>query len=218
MASAVRNMASPQRWSEQAHIDLGALSQRVTGLEGRIADIGTQIGDLSRKLDGRPTNWWAVIGGIVSLLTLIGIVFGQAIAPMNYNIDRHEHEIAHIAETAVNREDYLRDHNQFNQWLESLRDRVRHDEDNAVKQQQVDTLTQTWEARTTARDKVIDAEIARIDKEIDNILDTYAEAKTVDDQFKRTDDRMNSIVGGLNEMRHDFYTSLHMQMPPPSIR
>ena len=217
MPNAVRNMASPQRWSEQAHIDLGALSQRVTGLEGRIVDIGTQIGDLSRKLDGRPTNWWAVIGGIVSLLTLIGIVFGQAIAPMNYNIDRHEREIAHIAETSINREDYLRDRAENERWLASLRDRMRSDEDNAVTRREIDALSHTLNDATAARDKVLDAAIARVDKEIDNLLDTYAEAKTVADQFQHTDERINTIVGGLNEMRHDFYLSTH-SAPPATIK
>ncbi|MDE2106274.1 MAG: hypothetical protein KGL39_54140 [Patescibacteria group bacterium] len=90
-----RSRRNPRQeaWVEQAHVDIGALAQRVTGLEGAIASVVDQIHDLAKKLDTRPTNWYGVIAGVGVILTLGGGFFYQAIAPVNSEILRNSTHI-----------------------------------------------------------------------------------------------------------------------------
>ena len=184
----------PQEAWQQAHVDIGALAQRVTGLEAGVQEIRGAIVDLSKKLDSKPTNWIGVIGGLTAVLTVIGGAIGMLLSPVNGILDRHEHEIAHIAETGIHREDYVRDRDQTEKWLGSLRDRMRFNEDRGVFKDDMD----------------------RIEKAIAKLADTAATKADLADDAHRTDERINTIANGLHDLQHDFYTSQRGPGSPPS--
>lgn len=46
----------PPTWRDQNHIDIGALAERVAGLENAIVNIGDQLRDIGKRLDAKPTN------------------------------------------------------------------------------------------------------------------------------------------------------------------
>ena len=183
----------PDAW-QQAHVDIGALAQRVTGLEAGVQDIRGAIVDLSKKLDAKPTNWWAIIGGMMAVLTVIGGAIGMLMSPMNGNIERHEREIAHIADTAVNRADYLRDREESERWISSLRDRTRFNEDRGVFKSDLD----------------------RIDKALAKIVDASATKTDLADDARRTDERISAVASGLHDLQHDFYTNRALGPPNAS--
>ena len=172
----------PEAW-QQAHVDIGALAQRVTGLESGVADIRGAISDLSKKLDSKPTNWLGVISGLVAILTVIGGAIGMLMSPVNSMLDRHERSIEHIAQTAINRTDYIRDHDENERWITSLRDRTRFNEDRGVFKDDLD----------------------RIDKALTKLAESAASKADLADAARRTDDRINTVANGLHDVQHDFY-------------
>lgn len=175
----------PQEAWQQAHVDIGALAQRVTGLESGLQEIRGAIGDLAKKLDSKPTNWWGIIGGLMAVLTVIGGAIGMLMSPVNSDIARHEIAISHIAETAVHRSDYLRDREETERWLGSLRDRVRFNEDRGVFKDDLD----------------------RVEKSLAKLAESAATKSDLADDAHRTDERLTTIAAGLNELRHDYYVN-----------
>lgn len=180
---AQRRAAAPEAW-QQAHVDIGALAQRVTGLENVVEQIRGAISDLSKKLDGKPTNWLGIIGAQVGVLTVVGAAMSMLLSSRDASIDRHEREITRILETAVNRTDYLRDSEQKDHWMESLRDRIRFNEDRGVFKDDLD----------------------RVDKTIAKLADAMATRSDLTDDAKRTDERINSLATGLNDLRREVYS------------
>jgi hypothetical protein len=175
----------PEQAWQQAHVDIGALAQRVTGLENGLQEIRSAIGDLAKKFDAKPTNWWGVIAGMAALLTVIGGAIGMLMSPVNGTLDRHEREIGHIVESAVNRADYMRDRDETERWLNSLRDRQRFNEDRGVFKTDLD----------------------RLEKLVTKLTDSTATKSDLSEDERRTDDRINTIAGALHELQHDFSTS-----------
>ena len=183
-------MAPRSQWSEQAHIDLGALSQRVTGVEGSISDIGGQLRDLSKKLDSKPTNWWGIIAGLVGLLGLVGGFFTQAIQPITAVLDRHE------------------------RYLEKTVSIDAYEKDRENSRRAVDLAAQREEAATTEREKVKAETLARLDKSVDRITELMATRAELEAQARRSDERINAIAAGM----HDLAVSrpaLTIPIPPP---
>ncbi len=196
--------AMPQEnWQQQHHVDIGALSQRVTGLESIISDIRLAIGDLSKKLDAKPTNWWGIIAGIVALLSLIGTVFLQAMAPVNASLDRHEREIGHIADSAVNRADYLRDREESERWTSSLRDRQRFNEDRGVFKDDLERVERTIARTMDTMAKGIEGSATKTDLAND---------------ARRTDERINTIASALHDLQHDFYSARITPVTPSLMK
>lgn len=175
----------PEQAWQQAHVDIGALAQRVTGLEAGVQEIRSAIGDLAKKFDAKPTNWWGIIGGMTALLTVIGGAIGMLMSPVNGTLDRHEREIGHIVETAVNRADYIRDREETQRWLESLRDRQRFNEDRGVFKDDLD----------------------RLEKLVTKLTESSATKADLSDEQHRTDERVNTLAAALHELQHDFSTS-----------
>ena len=183
----------PQEAWQQAHVDIGALAQRVTGLEAGVQEIRGAIVDLSKKLDSKPTNWWGIIGGLTAVLTVIGGAIGMLMSPVNGSLDRHEREIAHIAETGVHRDDYARDREQTEKWLGSQRDRMRFNEDRGV----------------------FKDDLERVERALAKLADTAATKADLADDVRRTDERINTLANGLHDLQHDFYAS--RATPPASV-
>ena len=190
MATPPRPMP-PDAW-QQAHVDIGALAQRVTGLEGGVQEIRGAISDLSKKLDAKPTNWFGIISAQVGVLSVVGGAMALVMAPRDASIERHERDIARISENAVHRADYLRDAEQNERWLGSMRDRLRFNEDRGVFKDDLD----------------------RVDKAIAKIADAMAAKSDLADDARRTDERISALSAGLNELRHDFY--MGRSTPPPA--
>ena len=180
--------------SDQVHIDLGALAQRVTGLEGSIVSIGDQLRELARKLDGKPTNWYGVIAGVVGLLTLIGGVFAQAIAPINADLGRHEREIGHIVDNAVSRVDYQRDADKNERWSGSLRDRL----EDKVGQRQFAELKERLDERYRITEDYNKSSLARLEKRIDTLDLELVKRPEIEAANHAQDGRIDSVANGLH--------------------
>ena len=173
----------PEAWQLQTHVDIGALAQRVTGLETGVQEIRGAIGELSKKLDAKPTNWYGIIAAQVGLLTVIGGAITFLVSPINASLERHERDIARISENAIHRSDYLRDAEQNERWLGSLRDRVRYNEDRGV----------------------FADDLGRVEKELSKLADMAATKTDLADDSHRTDERISALSAAINEIRHDVY-------------
>jgi len=180
-----------QAWAEQSHVDISALAQRVTGLENGVQDIKGIITELAKKLDARPTNWFGIIGAQVGVLTVIGGAITFLVNPINSDISRHEHEISHIAESAINRSDYLRDREETERWIGSLRDRQRFNEDRGVFKDDLD----------------------RLEKLVTRLAESAATKADLAEDQRRGDERINTLAGALHELQHDFAAS---RVAPPA--
>lgn len=78
-------------------IDLGALNQRVTGLERSIHDIATQLGALSTKLDERSRTPWAVlIAGAGFMLLFMSTIGVLAYRPIDQEQNRQAADIREL--------------------------------------------------------------------------------------------------------------------------
>ena len=207
----------PEAW-QQAHVDIGALAQRVTGVEGTLQQIWGALGDLSKKLDSKPTNWWGIIGGIVGLLTILGTVFVQAMQPVNGTLERHDHEIAHISENALRKDDYFRAHDALQRevkemnekderWIASLRDRLRDDEDHAITQRQFSELKERLderykitEAYAKAADESAASRITALDAQVVKRPEIEAANHSQDERITALSTRMNAIQAQVDAM------------------
>lgn len=78
----------------KARYDIGALDQRVLGLEQAVQSISSQIGALSTKLDERGrTQWPTLITAGAFLLAITGGLGTLALRPIEANQMRHEHRL-----------------------------------------------------------------------------------------------------------------------------
>ena len=200
MTQAARKRGSVPDWQDSVHVDIGALAQRVTGLEAGMQQIQGAIGDLSKKLDGKPTNWYGIIGVGATVLSVIGGAITMLISPINADLNRHERDIVHIGESVVGRSEYTRHHEELARWLENLRDRVRADEDIAVTRREHDALSKRLDDEASSR---LRGDAA--------IVDQFTKSMEADEH--RTDERINTIANGLHDLQHDFYTT-HQTIPP----
>jgi chromosome segregation ATPase len=220
---------------EQAHIDIGALAQRVTGLEGGVADIRVAISELSRKLDGKPTNWYGVIGGVVSMLALIGTVFAQAIAPINTDLTRHERDISRITETALSKEDYYRAHETLvkqvkdlsenaleqikeqdareDKWVSSIQDRLRADEDGSVSQRQISDLRANLDERYRITQEADKQWFERIMNRVDTI-----DAQLVKrPELQQAQESMTARINIIGNSLHEIQAQIEAAFPPSKV-
>ena len=197
----------PEEWLSQTHVDLGALAQRVTGLENGHSEIRGAIGDLAKKLDAKPTNWWGVIGGVMAILTVIGGAIGFLITPVNGTLSRHEQDIAHWAQMTITRPEYVKDHEELIKWLESLRDRIRVNEDVSVSRREFDTMAKRLDEEVVTRTKSDEEATDRIEKSLERLEASVATRADFAESNRRTDDKVNMLASSLNEIRRDFYAA-----------
>ena len=197
----------PEEWLSQTHVDIGALAQRVTGLENGLSEIRGAIGDLAKKLDAKPTNWWGIIGGLMAVLMVIGGAIGFLVSPINGTLSRHEQDISHWSQTAITRPEYAKDHEELIKWLESLRDRIRVNEEVLVSRREFDTMAKRIDEESASRAKSDGETIERVEKAIDRLEVGVAMRSDVAESNRRTDDKVNMLATSLNEIRRDFYAA-----------
>lgn len=78
----------------QARFDIGALEQRVYGVEKAVTDISAGIAALSTKIDERArTPWATLIAGAVFLLAFMTSVGVLAYKPIESDIARHQQRL-----------------------------------------------------------------------------------------------------------------------------
>jgi hypothetical protein len=192
----------------QSQVDIGALTQRVTGLEASVNGIVDSIRALSEKLDSKPTNWWGLVAGMVGIFSLGGGAVTMLLSPINLSIERHEHGITHIAESAINREDYVRDRGETERWISSVRDRLRSDEDVAVSQRELGELEKRVDERYKITTEFITETVRRghdSNKELIAELDKHIAAIDIQ-QVKRPE------IEAANHSQDDRITTLSTRM------
>lgn len=87
---------------DKARYDLGALEQRVFGLEKAIGDISAAISALGAKIDERArTPWATLISALVFLLMFISTVGVLVYNPINSELTRHERLIAKVQDRYI---------------------------------------------------------------------------------------------------------------------
>ena len=207
-ASRRRDVTAPA-WSESVHVDIGALAQRVTGLENSVQDIRVGIQDLSKKLDTKPTNWIGVISALVAVLAVVGGAIAFLIAPINDSLSRHERALEHVSTTALSRPEYTEHHQELERWITNLRDRMRADEDVAVTRRDVDAIMKRIDEEVATRIRNDSEVLAHLGKDVDRLSATSVTRAEMDADSRRTDERINTLGSGLHDLQHDFYTSGH---------
>lgn len=79
---------------QRVRYDIGALDQRVVGLEKTINDLSSSIAALSTKIDERSrTPWATLIAGAGFLLLFMSTVGVLASRPIEADIARHERRL-----------------------------------------------------------------------------------------------------------------------------
>ena len=162
---------------EQALAFNAATEQRVINLEHVVTDIRGAISDLSKKMDTKPTSVWIIMSSLGGILAVVGVAIGLLLAPRDASIERHEHEIGKIADTALTRDDYFRNHEtlvqqvkdlnaalieqvkeqdaRYDRWNSSLRDRLTADEKSAVAQDNSNRETYASEKQIAELEKTL---------------------------------------------------------------
>lgn len=102
--AATIDMANPRTSGrdQQARYDIGALEQRVYGVEKAINDISSSIAALGTKIDERSrTPWATLISAAAFLLLFMSTVGILAYRPIEADIGRHERHLSGIEDRYV---------------------------------------------------------------------------------------------------------------------
>lgn len=98
---------------DRAHSDIEVVKQRMTSLEAAFTGFSTQLQDIGKRLDTKPTDVWKIIGGVVTVISLVGgfLLVGKqpyddGLARHDREISQHSVEISRLAETALSKEDF----------------------------------------------------------------------------------------------------------------
>lgn len=87
---------------QQARFDIGALEQRVYGVEKAVNDISSSIAALSTKIDERSRTPWATLiaaaGFLLLFMSTVGVL---AYRPVQSDLDRHERRLNSFDERYV---------------------------------------------------------------------------------------------------------------------
>jgi hypothetical protein len=199
-------------WHEQNHIDIGALSERVDGLASSIGDIRDTLASINKRIEAKPTDTWKIVGGVGVLLTLGGGFLFQSLAPLNAEIARHDREIGRVADTALTRDDYRREHDEFVSWVSSLRDRQRADEDTVaatrIEMAKLEGATDERHAEYLRDHEETQARISTLDGNQIKRPEIEAQNAAVRELItlltNGTGARIDAVIASLNELRHDF--------------
>lgn len=98
-----RDMANPRaNRDQQARFDIGALEQRVYGVEKAVNDISSSIAALSTKIDERSRTPWATLiaaaGFLLLFMSTVGVL---AYRPIEADQARHERRLNAMDERYV---------------------------------------------------------------------------------------------------------------------
>lgn len=205
----------PPNWHEQNHIDIGALSQRVTGLEDALGDIRDSLNTISKRIDAKPTNWWQVIGGVVGLLTLVGAFLYQGQQPVNFELARHDRELEKFADTAVSKDDFrtVLDLEQRRAASLDAASAKTADELEAARNEvaRLEGASEERHAEYLRNYAALETRVAAVDAnlikrpEIESLVSALR--GQVDLANTGLNDRITSVISSVNELRHDFGSS-----------
>lgn len=217
---------SQEKSWDRAYSDIEVTKQRITGLENAFVGVNAKLEDISKRLEARPTDIWKVIGGVVAVLALVGGFLWQGKEPLDDNLARHDREISRLVETAVSKDDFklsLEQQQRRNLAMDAAITKVA-DESATRTAKVTDEMTAArialafasgqeaaWheqyvkdDARHTNREDTIDSQqIKRPEIEAANValkeMYTLAAASI--------NERVNSVILSLNELRRDFGAS-----------
>lgn len=202
-------------WHDQNHIDLGAQDQRISNLENAIGDIGDQLREIGRRLEARPTDVWKIIGGVVTIISLVGgfLLIGKQ--PYDEGLARHDREIGRLVETAVAKDDFKtsidlqqRRNLEADASREKLRDELEETRIELAKLEGASTERHEEylrdHAETSAYVHTLDANLIKR-PEIESGLAALRELVTL--TSSAANNRVDTVVGSLNELRRDFGAS-----------
>lgn len=86
----------------KARIDIGALDQRVIGLEKALSDITSAIAALGAKIDERSrTPWVTLISAFTFMLAFIAAIGVLAYKPIESDLARHERTLEKMQDRYV---------------------------------------------------------------------------------------------------------------------
>lgn len=201
----IRKARRTRTVTEQTRVDIGALEQRVYGVEQGLQNILSQIGGLSTKLDerGRPQYSLLIsIGGL--LLGVIGSLSYTVITPITTDIGRLERGIDRLIDNTVSRRE-------FDERIGALVARVAKNEA-AVEKLADTTLPIAVHNEFKARiDQRIDSlrenalrELGRIDGEIGALRGDMVSRSEHQTHWSETSDRINSLSARITDLQHTF--------------
>lgn len=212
---------TPNPW-DQTHVDIGALAQRVTGTEKAIENLSNQFSSLANsfqnqmaaigsKIDAQQsayaasknTNWPALISAGAVTLTVIGGFFFSQMQPINNDLARHERENSHIAATAVAKDDFKNYIDSTSKWIESLRDRLRADEDGAVTQRQIKELVDRLDDHNRLTESSDAQQIARLEKQLDSVDANQIKRPEISALLATAEERISTLSIRMNEIQSE---------------
>ena len=202
--------------------DLGALSERVTGTERQISDLAnvvdrmetglsTQIRELATVVQNqssafasaRATNWPAVLATGAAILGVAVIIGGSTLSPIYRSIDTLLLDTRALDKDTVSKLDYKETTDLVSRLVETLRDRVKTDEDNSVSQRQHGELI----ARLDERDRMEQDDYKAFQGRVEDFMTYTSRNRVTTDILKdttaRTDERINTAIAAFRQMMTD---------------
>ena len=221
-------------WQQEHHGDLGALRERVSGLERASSNLSDQVAnnqrDTARQIEtlqsnlsaqirdmsssyaaAKSTNW----GTIIAAAGFIVLLGGAVLTPILGDLNKLSDTMEKLSDKSERKDDFKKSWDELNSWASSLRDRLQlnenHDVETKVALARMDGM-ENERHETYIRDHY--ALIARVDA-IDNSLIKRPEIEAAFDAQKSLttlttsalSSRVDAVIGSLNELRHDVGSS-----------
>ena len=227
-----RNPASGRFSNDhQHHSDLGALRERVSNTERAVDSVSDQVAtlqrDTARQIENlqvslssqirdisgtfaasRSTNW----GTIIAAVGVVVVLGGAVLTPIMSDINKAADTLEKLADKTVAKDVYRHDQDDQNSWLASLRDRSRIDED-AITAARIE-MART-EGMASERHETFLREHALLIHRVDAIDAAFIKRPEIEAAMaalrelitltnSATANRIDAVIGSLNELRHDF--------------
>ena len=210
-------------FEDRTHSDLGVLQQRVASTETAIRDIsssvgqlraetraqigelssslGSQIGDLAKSFNSsRTTNATSIIQNAGVVVAVIVSILSPILLNIHSMIDRNDASIETLKASRFSHGDAEELNARLTHYIETVSNRSVTHAENDIEMKRLDDLLRIEHEYRTAND----LKIAEVVKDLAGESERRSEAESGQ---RRTDERINTIVASMNELRHDFGSS-----------
>ena len=222
--------APRQTFERQTHVDLGALSQRVTGTEKAIGDMSAaiaslrqetatqinsvaenlsrQIGDVGKAVSeqgrsfsaSRSTNWTTFAGAAAGVIGVMVAIGSQALSPIYGTQGRHEDEIREIYRTSVTKDAEQQDVQRAILRMNKIDDRI----DTKVGRNEYDELKDRLNERYAITHEQTLRDVTRLDKSIDQVDANLIKRPEIQALVDNLGNRIDALSRNAEDLRRDF--------------
>ena len=189
-----RNGGSGAITDQQARFNIGALEQRVYGLEQGVATLSSQLTGISQQLTaGGKTNWGVLVSTAGFCLVFAGTIGGLAYAPIRENQTDLKTSMAKLAEAQANLSERVTREFVTVRELDTRAERTKTDLSRVREDVQAIDRELVPRAEHTERWRSNEREFVGIQRQIDDLKRFNTDLVSAKDFIKNLDDRMRTL-------------------------